>query len=238
LTGFFFVADWSISHLGMMPYHDSHRLQLGLIEARRAGVLDVDIVLMLEHPPVFTMGRSCNRSNIIKDEKFLTAQRINTIAIERGGDVTFHGPGQLVVYLLIDLKARGMDIRSFVMSLEEVMIRSARDQGISATRDPRNIGVWVNGEKLGSIGIAIRHGITFHGFALNVNVDLTPFQWIYPCGLKDVSMTSLSILKKAEVNMADVYKSVEGHLQDVFHIGLKPVPSQWLEQFGSIHRIG
>jgi lipoyl(octanoyl) transferase len=209
-----------------------------LIEARHSGALDSDIVIMLEHPPVFTLGRSCDRRNIIKDADFLIAQGIDTIAIERGGDVTFHGPGQLVVYVLIDLQSRGMDIREFVKSLEEVMIRSARDQGINAARDPRNIGVWVNGKKLGSIGIAIRHGFTFHGFALNVNIDLTPFQWIHPCGLKDASMTSLAILKKAEVNMADVYNSVERHLQDIFHIGLKPVPSQWLEQFVSIHRIG
>jgi lipoyl(octanoyl) transferase len=213
-------------------------MQLDLLEARRTGALDRDVVLMLEHPPIFTLGRSCDRRNIIKDGDFLTAQGIDTIAIERGGDVTFHGPGQLVVYVLIDLQSRGMDIRKFVMSLEEVMIRAAWDQDISATRDPRNIGVWVNGKKLGSIGIAIRHGFTFHGFALNVNIDLTPFQWIHPCGLKDASMTSLAILKKAEVNMADVYNSVERHLQDIFHIGLKRVPSQWLEQFVSIHRIG
>jgi lipoyl(octanoyl) transferase len=224
--------------LGMMAYHDSHRLQLGLIEARRSGRLDVDVVLMLEHLPVFTLGRSCDRRNIIKDGDFLAAQGIETIAIERGGDVTFHGSGQLVVYLLIDLKARGMDIRSFVMSLEEVMIRAAHDQNITAGRDPRNIGVWVNGDKLGSIGVAIRHGITFHGFALNVNIDLSPFQWIHPCGLKNISMTSLAVLKKSEVDMTDVYKSVERNLQDIFHISLKPVPSQWLEQFVSIHRTG
>jgi lipoyl(octanoyl) transferase len=225
------MPDWMIAHLGMMAYKNSHRLQLRLIEARHAGALDADIVLMLEHPPVFTLGRSCDRRNIIKDENFLVAQGIETIAIERGGDVTFHGPGQVVVYVLIDLQSRGMDIRDFVMSLEEVMILTARDESITASRDPRNIGVWVNGKKLGSIGIAIRHGITFHGFALNVNIDLTPFQWIHPCGLKDVSMTSLTVLKNAEVNMANVCKRIEQHLQDIFQVGLKPVTSQWLRQF-------
>ncbi len=224
------MADWLVSHLGMMRYHDSHRLQLGLIEARRAGVFNSDIVLMLEHPHVFTLGRSFDRRNIIKDENFLTAQGFDVIPIERGGDVTFHGPGQLVVYMLIDLQSRGMDIREFVMCLEEVMIRAARDQAVTATRDPRSIGVWVNGQKLGSIGVAIRHGITFHGFALNVNMDLSPFQWIHPCGLKDISMTSLAELKKAEVNMADVRRSMERHLQDVFHVVLKTLPSQSLDQ--------
>jgi lipoyl(octanoyl) transferase len=215
----------------MMPYHDSHRLQLGLIEARRVGRLEADIVLMLEHPPVFTLGRSCDRRNIIKDETFLTARGIETIPIERGGDVTFHGPGQLVTYVLIDLKARGLEIREFVTALEEVMIRAAHDQGVTAARDSRNIGIWVNGDKLGSIGIAIRHGITFHGFALNVNIDLSPFQWIHPCGLKNVSMTSLAALKQADVNMADVGASVQRHMKDIFEINLKPVSSQWLEQF-------
>jgi lipoate-protein ligase B len=110
------------------------------------------------------------------------------------------------------------------------MIRAARDQAVTATRDPRSIGAWVNGQKLGSIGVAIRHGITFHGFALNVNMDLSPFQWIHPCGLKDISMTSLAELKKAEVNMADVRRSMERHLQDVFHVILKTLPSQSLDQ--------
>jgi lipoate-protein ligase B len=216
-----------------MAYHDSHKLQLGLIEARRSGRLDADMVLMLEHPPVFTLGRSCDRRNIIKDETFLAARGVEAIPIERGGDVTFHGPGQLVGYLLIDLKSRGMDIKNFVRSLEEVMIRAARDHNITAVRDARNIGVWANGDKLGSIGIAIRHGITFHGFALNVNIDLSPFQWIHPCGLKNVSMTSMAVLKQSEVNMADVCENIERHLEEVFHVRLKPVPAQWIEQFVS-----
>jgi lipoate-protein ligase B len=220
-----------IANLGLVDYKTAHQLQLSLLEARHAGFLENDIVLMLEHPPVFTLGRSYGRQNIIKDQKFLTSQGVDIVPIERGGDVTFHGPGQLVVYLLIDLIARGLDIRKFVISLEEVLIRTARDQDISASRDNRNIGVWANGDKLGSIGIAIRHGITFHGFALNVNIDLTPFQWIHPCGLKNVSMTSLSILKKAEVNMVSVCKSIKQHLQDVFHIKLKPFPPQLIERF-------
>jgi lipoyl(octanoyl) transferase len=227
-------AEWIITHPGLVDYRKAHHLQLCIVEARRKGILGNNLVLMLEHPPVLTIGRSSSCQHIIKDHTFLAAHGIDTISIERGGDVTFHGPGQLVVYVLIDLRSRGMDIREFVMSLEEVMIRAAKDEGIIATRDPRNIGVWVNGEKLGSIGIAIRHGITFHGFALNVNTDLTPFQWIHPCGLKDVSMTSLAVLKNTKVNMADVCQSVERHLQDVFHISLNPVPSQWLEQFSSI----
>ncbi|MCU0598343.1 MAG: lipoyl(octanoyl) transferase LipB [Desulfobacterales bacterium] len=228
------MTDWMMAYLGVVSYEASHRLQLGLIEARREGRLDADTVLMLEHPPVFTLGRSCDRRNIIKDESFLKSQGIDVIPVERGGDVTFHGPGQQVVYLLIDLKARGLEIREFVTSLEEVMIRAAQDQGVAATRDSRNIGVWVNGEKLGSIGIAVRHGITFHGMALNVNLDLTPFHWIHPCGLKEVSMTSLAVLKKSAVNMSDVRSNIERHLQSVFKIGLKPVPSRWLEQFAGM----
>jgi lipoyl(octanoyl) transferase len=223
--------EWIVAQLGLVDFKTAHQLQLSLIKARHAGFLENDLILMLEHPPVFTLGRGCGRQNIIKDQEFLISQGVDIVPIERGGDVTYHGPGQLVVYVLIDLVSHGLDLRKFVSSLEEVLICAARDQDIIANRNSRNIGIWVNGDKLGSIGIAIRHGITFHGFALNVNIDLTPFQWIHPCGLKDVSMTSLSILKKAEVNIASVCKCIEGHLQEVFHIKLKPFPPQWIEQF-------
>jgi lipoyl(octanoyl) transferase len=214
-----------------VDYKTAHQLQLSLVKARNAGVLENDLILILEHLPVFTLSRGCGRQNIIKDQEFLTSQGVDIVPIERGGGVTYHGPGQLVVYVLIDLVSHGLDLRKFVCLLEEVLIGAARDQDVIANRDSRNIGVWVNGDKLGSIGLAIRYGITFHGFALNVNIDLTPFQWNHPCGLKDVSMTSLSILKKAEVNMASVCKCIEQHLQEVFHIKLKPIPPQWIEQF-------
>ncbi|MGB9498392.1 MAG: lipoyl(octanoyl) transferase LipB [Dissulfuribacterales bacterium] len=228
-------TEWFITKLGPVRYQEAHKLQTDIIEARHYGSLDKDIVLMLEHPPVFTLGRRGGRQNITVDENVLRSQGIDVVSIERGGDITFHGPGQQVVYLLVDLRARGMDIPDFVRSLEEVMIRTAKDQKIDALRDVRNPGAWVQGNKLGSIGIAIRHGITFHGFALNVNIDLTPFQWIHPCGLKGVSMTSLAARKKCEIDMGAVQKSVEKHLQSVFNIQLKLVSREELGRLANFH---
>jgi len=227
--------EWFITNLGLVRYQEAHKLQTDIIEARHYGSLDKDIVLMLEHPPVFTLGRRGGRQNITVDENVLRSQGIDVVSIERGGDITFHGPGQLVCYLLIDLRAYGLDIPGFVRSLEEVMIRTVKDQKIDAFRDARNPGVWVQGNKLGSIGIAIRHGITFHGFALNVNIDLTPFQWIHPCGLKGVSMTSLAVRKKCEIDMGAVQKSVEKYLQSVFNIQLKSVSREELGRLANIH---
>lgn len=222
--------EWFISNLGLVEYKNAYQLQTNLIEARHAGVFDKDIVLLLEHPPVFTMGLRGGRENLIIGEQELQNRGIDMVPVERGGDITFHGPGQLVCYLLVNLRRSGFDIPGFVRNIEEVMIRAANDENVHAVRDRKNPGVWTEEDKLGSIGVAVRHQITFHGFALNVNMDLIPFQWVHPCGLKNVAMTSLAAVKNADVRMASVQKSVIKHLEAVFNVRLKPVDREYLDR--------
>jgi lipoate-protein ligase B len=182
---------WFCTDLGLIDYEEAHDLQLRLVAARIGGVLASDILLLLEHMPVFTLGRRGGRKNLIVSEPFLNEAQIRVVHAERGGDITFHGPGQLVGYPILDLRAAKLTVTDYVERLEEVMIKAAACWGVHATRNPLNHGVWAGERKLGSLGIAIRRGIAFHGFALNVNVSLEPFDWINPCGLQGVKMTSI-----------------------------------------------
>lgn len=215
-------ADWMLADLGIMDYRAAHRLQLDLVEARHTGLLDRDLLLLVEHPAVFTLGRRGGRSNLKISEAELRRRRIDVISVERGGDITFHGPGQLVGYLVMSLEKNALNIPRLVRSVEEAMIRTAGDFNLDAVRDARNPGVWVGGEKLGNIGIAIRQGITFHGFSVNVHNDLTPFQWINPCGLAGVNAASLSTLTGRFINMPEVKRLITHHIQDIFDLSLEP----------------
>jgi lipoate-protein ligase B len=225
-------CEWLSTDLGLCAYRQAHASQLCLVEARREGRLQNDAVLLLEHQPVFTLGRRTHPENLLVSEAFLHEKGIDLVSVERGGDVTYHGPGQLVVYLVVDLKREGPDIGRFVRSVESVMIGTAGDFGVQAVRDARNRGIWVEGRKLGSIGIAVRRGITFHGFALNVNLDLTPFQWIHPCGLSGVSITSLAAETEVSAPMQSVKERVLDHLKSVFRVDIKAVSEGALFRFG------
>jgi lipoate-protein ligase B len=151
---------------------------------------------------------------------FLEKAGIPVVKVERGGNITFHGPGQLVIYPIINLQVAGLSVVDYVENLEEVMIRSAADWGIKAERNPINRGVWVGNNKLGSIGIAIRRGICFHGMAFNVNVSLKPFGWIIPCGLQDMGITSMERELSRKVSMNQVRETVKHHLEAVFGVAL------------------
>ena len=140
---------------------------------------------------------------------------------ERGGDITYHGPGQLVVYPVVDLRRRGWKVVEFVETLEEVMIRVAADWGIVAGRNPKNRGVWIGNKKMGSIGIAIRHGVSFHGIALNVNTAMDPFSWINPCGLTGVEMISMQQALGREIVMEEVRSATRLHIREIFGVELE-----------------
>ncbi len=202
--------------LGLMAYAEAYRLQTLLVAWRRQGTLTRDIFLAVEHPPVFTLGRRGVRAHLLRDQGFLQKQGIDLVQIERGGEITYHGPGQLVVYAILDLRRAGLAVVGHVERLEAVMMGLAGDFGVKAGRDGRNRGVWVDGRKLGSVGIAIRHGISFHGLALNVENDLTPFAWINPCGLAGVRMTSLTLERGQPCPMAAVKTRLAGCLADMF----------------------
>ena len=206
--------------LPAMEYTRAWDLQSNIVAARKDGVLDKDIVLLLEHPPVFTLGRRGGLKNLTVSEDFLNNAGIPVIHVERGGDITFHGPGQIVMYPIIDIRVARLGVLDFVEHLEEVMIRTASDWGINAERNPVNRGVWVGNNKLGSIGIAIRRGISFHGIAFNVNLSLRPFGWIRPCGLKDIGMTSMVQELSRKVSMAQVREAIKRHVEAVFSVEL------------------
>ena len=202
--------------LGLMAYADCHALQLELAAWRHQGRLAHDCVLCVEHPPVYTLGRRGNRSHLGVSETFLEARGIEVVPVERGGEITYHGPGQLVVYPIVDLRQRRLSVGDYVWLLEELMLRLALNCGVTAGRDPRNHGVWVGNSKLGSVGIAIRHGVSFHGLALNVDLDLEPFSWINPCGLQDVDITSLARQGAADCSLAQMKSRLPHHLGDLF----------------------
>ncbi|MEZ4601458.1 MAG: lipoyl(octanoyl) transferase LipB [Syntrophotaleaceae bacterium] len=208
-------------HLGLLAYQAAHDLQTSLVQRRRRGELDQDLFLITEHPPVFTLGRRGTRNHLLVSEAFLSHEGIRVVPIERGGDITYHGPGQLVLYPIIDLRQAGLSATGYVTKLEELMLRIAADWNITANRDPRNRGIWVGDKKLGSVGIAIRHGIAFHGLALNVNPSLTPFGWINPCGLSGVEMTSIAKETGQEATLAKVLSRLIHHLKDIFNRDFK-----------------
>jgi len=203
-----------------MGYREAWTLQTDLVTARWERRLDTDVILLLEHPPVFTLGRRGGMENLTVSGDVLTERGIPVIQAERGGDITFHGPGQLVIYPIIDLNAARLGVADYVEMLEETVIRVAADWGITAGRDPRNRGVWVGNSKLGSIGIAVRHGISFHGIALNVNLSLDPFSWINPCGLKGIGITSMEKELGRSLSMEEVRQNLKHHLEEIFGIQL------------------
>lgn len=203
-------------HLGLRDYRAVHALQTDLVQQRRHGRLARDLFLITEHPAVFTLGRRGGREHLRVSEQYLRDRGIPLVPVERGGDITYHGPGQMIVYPIIELRRASLSAGNCVSRLEEVMLRLALEWGVTACRDPRNRGVWSGNKKLGSVGIAIRHGITFHGLALNVNPSLTPFEWINPCGLIGIGMTSLEAESGRVVTLTQVQATLIKHLATVF----------------------
>jgi lipoate-protein ligase B len=205
-----------------MDYRKALDLQLQLVNARHDRILETDAVLFLEHPPVFTLGRRGKLESLKVPKSFLESQGIPVIPVERGGDMTYHGPGQLVIYPIMDLRVSGWRVVEFVEALEGVMIRTLMDWGIKAVGNPKNRGVWVGPSKIGSIGIAVRRSISFHGLALNVNTDLEPFNWVHPCGLQGVCMISMKEIMGKEIAMEDVRRATATHIQEIFGVQMKP----------------
>ncbi len=222
---------WLFCEFAKIDYLRALDLQRSLVKAKNEKRLKEDLLLLLEHPPVFTLGRRGGKENLTVSEAFLEERSIPLVQIERGGNITYHGPGQLVAYPIVDLPRRKLAVTDFVEELESVMIRIAADFGVSAARDARNRGVWVGNAKLGSIGINIRHGVSFHGLALNVNPDLTPFSWINPCGLAGVGVTSLAHAAGRRVSMDEARDSARKHFAAVFGVRLEKIDPGELEAF-------
>jgi lipoyl(octanoyl) transferase len=206
-----------IRRLGLVPYADALALQRSLVEERRQGRIG-DVLLLVEHPHVLTLGvrGDGGRSHILAAADVLTARGVDVHETGRGGDITYHGPGQLVGYPIIDLKPDRCDVHRYVRDLEEVLIRVAADYGVTAGRVAGLTGVWVGEEKVAAIGVRIARWITSHGFALNVATDLDYFNLIVPCGIADRGVTSLSKLLGRRVDREEVEDHVVQRFSEVF----------------------
>ncbi len=203
-------------YLGRVAYADALALQQSLHDARKRDEAP-DTLLLLEHPHVITLGRAANRANILADEQTRAEKSIELFETGRGGDVTYHGPGQLVGYPIISLAPDAQDVRRYVRDLQEVLVRTARDFGVEA--EPRGgeyVGVWVGNEKLAAIGIRLSRWITMHGFAFNVTTNLDYFKLIVPCGIPDHGVTSLAKILNRNIELEVVAEAVRNHFGDVF----------------------
>ena len=206
-----------VRRLGCVSYNVALLLQQQFEKARRAGEVP-DLLLLLQHPHVLTVGAGARHShgNIVADSAALQAKGIQVVEVGRGGDVTYHGPGQLVGYPIVDLRPDRCDVRRYMRDLEEVMIRTAGTFGVTAERVSGLTGVWVGNAKLGAIGVRISKWITSHGFAFNVMTDLEYFNLIVPCGIKDRPATSLSALLGRMVSVTEVEQVLTEHFSVVF----------------------
>jgi lipoate-protein ligase B len=205
----------TILDLGLRDYEEVWRLQKEFVARRRAGEIP-DTLILVEHPPVFTVGRHQTSSGLFAFADEDEWARRSLVVVERGGGITFHGPGQLVGYPIVDLRGRGRDIHRFLRDLEEVLIRTLRDFSLDAHRKTGLTGVWVGPKKIASIGIAVRQWVSYHGFALNVSVDLRYFRLIRPCGLDGDVITSMSELLNREVSVAEVKPVLVEHWAELF----------------------
>lgn len=215
--------ELEVRRLGVVPYAEGLALQQALVEARKAGRIP-DQLLLLEHPPVITLGVKTrnDRSHIVAPPALLREEGVEVFETGRGGDVTYHGPGQLVGYPIIDLKPDRCDVHQYVRDIEEVMIRAAARFGVTAGRVPGLTGAWVGNEKLAAIGVRIARWITSHGFAFNVNTALNHFDFIVPCGITDKGVTSLEKLLSRPVPMAEVEDAIVAAFAEVFDTRIVP----------------
>lgn len=189
--------------------------QLDLHAQRRAGTAG-DTLILVEHDPVITLGRQGDQANLLLNEQLLAQKGVDFHRVERGGDITYHGPGQLVGYPVINLRERELTVRDLMRNLEEALIRTVAEYGIEAGRVPGLTGVWQGERKLAALGVAVKGGVSFHGFALNVDTDLSYFQMIVPCGLTGKEVASMSTVGGKAITLDDVRPRVERHMRDVF----------------------
>jgi lipoyl(octanoyl) transferase len=209
-----------VADLGHRPYAEALDVQRELARARIAGELAQDVLLLLEHPPVVTLGRSAKERHLVVPRAALTARGIEVHEVERGGDVTFHGPGQLVGYPIVDLRRHKQDLHWYLRQLEEALIRAVGQYGIAGERSHAYTGVWTAGRKLASIGVHARDWVTWHGFALNVTTDLSCFDLIVPCGIQAVIMTSVEreLVGLVPPTLAEMGSVVARAFGDVFSL--------------------
>jgi lipoate-protein ligase B len=207
---------WTVP-LGRVAYEEALELQRHIARDRISGSLPQDVLLLVEHPPVVTLGRAAKGKHLIASPEFLRSKGVELFEVERGGDVTFHGPGQLVGYPIVDLKRHRLDLHWYLRKIEEALINTLADYDILAERNPTFTGVWTKGKKIASIGVHARDWVTWHGFALNVTTDLSYFDLMVPCGIDGVVMTSIAReLGTDDVSMQDVIERTSAKFAAAF----------------------
>jgi len=215
-----------LARLGLMDYLRAWDVQKSIALRRGAGSLS-DILVLVEHPHTYTMGRRGKISDVLLSETTLNRMGISVCYVDRGGEVTYHGPGQIVGYPIVDVRSLGGPVK-YVRTLESVLTRTLGDFGVEANRLENSPGVWVGEEKIAAIGVKIARGITTHGFALNVNPDLAYFEGIVPCGVKDMRVTSIEKLLERPVRMDDVAMRVAYHFGVLFDRSMEEVSASHL----------
>jgi lipoyl(octanoyl) transferase len=219
-----------IAILGETDYQQALNMQLKLLELRQQGRVG-DTMLLLQHPPTLTMGMRENRHNILLPEEYLRKQGVSIYKINRGGDVTYHGPGQIVGYPILDLKNHGKSVKGYVNKLEELFIKLLKDEyNLNAGREDAYRGVWVGDEKITAVGCSVKRWVTMHGFAFNVNTNMQHFQWINPCGITDKGVTSLQKILGHPQDIDKVNQQVINHFCQLFNVEPQLIDQQKLEQ--------
>ena len=217
------------AQLGTVPYVEGLELQRDLARRRITGEIDEDLLLLLEHPPVVTLGRTAKEAHIVSSPERLRARGVEVHEVERGGDVTFHGPGQLVGYPILDLKRHRQDLHWYLRQVEEALIVALGAVGIDAERHSGYTGVWTKGRKIASIGVHARDWVTWHGFALNVTTDLSYFELIVPCGIPQVQMTSVARELGREIAVGEMSDVVSRAFGQVFALEPRAISREMLE---------
>jgi len=214
---------WTVA-LGRVSYAEALELQRTLARDRISGVIPHDVLLLVEHPPVVTLGRSSKGKHLLASPEFLSSRGVELFEVERGGDVTFHGPGQLVGYPIVDLKRHKQDLHWYLRQLEQSLIDSLAAFEIPAEQSAGLTGVWTRGRKIASIGVHARDWVTWHGFALNVSTDLSFFDLIVPCGISGVEMTSMARELPAAPAADDVARTVSDTFAATFNLSAVDTP--------------
>lgn len=221
------VLDW-----GRVGYPEASGRQRTLVEHRKSGAIP-DVLVLCEHPHVITLGRNAKQEHLLVSPALLAARGVSVHPTDRGGDITYHGPGQLVGYPILNLKEHRRDVVFYLRQLEETLIRAVGELGVVAGRKPGMTGIWVGEEKLAAIGVHISRWVTSHGFALNVTTDLSYFDSIVPCGISDKKPTSLARLLHRAVAMDEVKRVVVRSFGEVFSRRMKWAETDWEERISS-----
>lgn len=204
----------NIVDIGFTNFLEAYEIQLDLVKKVSLGLAE-DTLLITEHRPVITIGRMGSWDNIFKSREYLSSCGIEVLNIDRGGDVTYHGPGQIIAYPIFKLKDEGRDIHRFLRFLEEVGMHFLSQYGLLTELKPGFRGIWIDGRKIGSIGIGVKKWVTYHGLAINVNVNLMPFSFIRACGIKDIEQTSLKNILCHELDINDAKNKLKSSFEEV-----------------------